>query len=1326
MASNTKNLTIAISGSYNGKAVEKARQDLEKMQTVAAAQMGGVSASLVTAGAAAAEMGGRIHNAGNTLGQIGSAATTGITLPMVAAAAACGRSAIDIDTALTGVRKTVDGTEEQYQGLKDAAIAFSKVNAVDPSQILDIQALGAQLGFNIDELSEFGEVVSGLDIATNMDAETAGTEMAQFANITKLAHGEIRNYASTIVELGNNTATTEADISHMAMRLAASGTQVGMSQAEILGLAATMSSLGIEAEAGGSALSTIMAKIDKGVARGVEGCQAWADAAGMTAEDFAAAWKSDPMGALTTLLAGMDATTQAGGNMSIILEELGVNELRQIDAMKRLAGNSGLIATTVQTANRGWTENIALSKEVENRNSSMSSRLKILKNRVSAAAVEVGEPLVNALIDLLEASQPIIESITGIAESFSAMDEQQQRTILGIAGAVAAFGPLAKVAGTVTKGIGNVVVTGGKLLQGLGRLTSGVTTFGRTATTVGGNAKTAVTGIGTAATTAQGKVKGLGTAAGNARTGIANAGTAAGTAATSMGRMDKAAGLLSTASGVLKGALAGIGIGAVIALVGDIVGKLADWKRHSDLVKDATKSLDQIVGSAKGTFDAGKASAELYGTALSGAALSAGDCLQSQADLNKKVSETYADYRTTAAQVDYYAGVIEDLGTKGSLTAIEQATLGEAVRNFNELTGSSIEVINAQTGELSANVQEVKNLAAAWKDEAEKEALREIYKDYIKQYMQDTLALEDAQRRLNEANEGWGLWIGDFPVIADPASVAYHDLQGEVDDLAKVQQAAYENAQAALRMLGGSTDVFGTVEEALGTLGLSLSDLGTTGEEQLTALSDGFDGSLKSIAVVCAKQGIRIPKALADAIKKSSGLPEEQQDIMLQSLVLALTGYDAETAAYVLGQDIDAGLRDGIAAGRTLPLVPASTLASGVINTLRNRFQTHSPSKVTYAIGLDVGAGLREGIAAGKQDTAESGETLQGALLGAISGLAARFREQGVAAGAQFNAGVDSGKDGAKTAGTALVNSAKTGAASVDLTATGKAAGDRYSAGVKGVNASAAGKAMATTAKTCAAGVDLKPTGKAAGNAYSAGVKGVDASGAGKAVANSAKTGAAGVNAKPAGETLGKSIAEGVKGVNAAGSGQAVGNTVKEGIKSLRAYNEGKTLADDAKNGAASVSAYNTGQNFTRGFIQGFQGVDVDTPIANLAWQTINSLRAHLGVNSPSKEAAYIGEYFGEGLVVGMDRTEKAVAEQARALGDAMLFTPTAFDVPGGASWQGAGGGGGRYNQFNVTVTVNVGGDAATTREQAAGIGRTIGEAMYEEYARRERTINAA
>ena len=168
-----------------------------------------------------------------------------------------------------------------------------------------------------------------------MDAETAATQMAQFANITKMSHDEISNYGSAIVGLGNNFATTEADINNMAMRLAAAGTQVGMSQADILGLSTALSSLGVEAEAGGSAVSTIMSNIDKAVATNGDSLQAWASAAQMSAADFSEAWKSDPAQALSAVLAGLQSATEAGGNMSLMLEELGINELRQTDSMKR-------------------------------------------------------------------------------------------------------------------------------------------------------------------------------------------------------------------------------------------------------------------------------------------------------------------------------------------------------------------------------------------------------------------------------------------------------------------------------------------------------------------------------------------------------------------------------------------------------------------------------------------------------------------------------------------------------------------------------------------------------------------------------------------------------------------------------------------------------------------------------------------------------------------------------------------------------------------------------------------------------------------------------
>ena len=74
-------------------------------------------------------------------------------------------------------------------------------------------------------------------------------------------------------------ATTESEIMSMAMRLAAQGTQVGMTEAQIMALSATMSSLGIEAEAGGTAMTTVLKKIDKAVGDGGKSLQGFANAA---------------------------------------------------------------------------------------------------------------------------------------------------------------------------------------------------------------------------------------------------------------------------------------------------------------------------------------------------------------------------------------------------------------------------------------------------------------------------------------------------------------------------------------------------------------------------------------------------------------------------------------------------------------------------------------------------------------------------------------------------------------------------------------------------------------------------------------------------------------------------------------------------------------------------------------------------------------------------------------------------------------------------------------------------------------------------------------
>lgn len=336
-------------------------------------EMNAANSALGRAGRLVTDFGDRIHEGSQKVARFGDAYTRSVTTGMVVGGALAVKAAVDIDTALTAVRKTVDGTEADYARLKDAAVEFSKTNAVSADQMLSIEALGAQLGFSIDELQQFGEVVSGMSIATDMGAEQAATEMAQFANITRMAHSDIDNYASSIVALGNSTATTESAISAMAQRIAAAGTQVGMTQADILGVSAAMSSLGIEAEAGGTALSTTLSQIDVAVSTNGANLQQWADLAGMSVDSFKQAWGKNATATFEQIVQGMSKVEENGGNLSTVLESLGITGIRQTDVIKRLAGNYDLLDSSIKTANDGWSKNSALSNEVANRNESLAA-----------------------------------------------------------------------------------------------------------------------------------------------------------------------------------------------------------------------------------------------------------------------------------------------------------------------------------------------------------------------------------------------------------------------------------------------------------------------------------------------------------------------------------------------------------------------------------------------------------------------------------------------------------------------------------------------------------------------------------------------------------------------------------------------------------------------------------------------------------------------------------------------------------------------------------------------------------------------------------------
>ena len=450
-------ITISVGALWNGQTqLDKVNSSLKRMERLVSQSAESTTRDLALSGQSWIDLGNSVYNTGKRIADIGDKLTAGVTAPMERVGTYCVDQAKTFDTALANLNKTADLTSDELDRFGRAALDASKTQPVTADTILNAEALGAQLGISNDNLDDFAQTVTGLDIATNMNVETAAKQLAQFANITGMSQREIENYGSTIVDLGNHLATTEGDISNMALRLAGVSTTAKFSNADVLGLAGAMSSLGIKAEAGGSAMTRIIANISKEVEAGGDKVQKYAEVCGVSADEFAAKWRDKPIEALEMMVSGLNGMSKSGEEINTVLEELGIKNIRDADAMRRLAGQSDTLKEAVDRANQAWQDNTALTTEVEKRNQSIESRFQTLENRVNAAATEVGTVLANALLDAADAASPLIDGVGDAARAFADMDPSAQRAVTAMLGIVAATGPVLSVTGRLTQGIGNV------------------------------------------------------------------------------------------------------------------------------------------------------------------------------------------------------------------------------------------------------------------------------------------------------------------------------------------------------------------------------------------------------------------------------------------------------------------------------------------------------------------------------------------------------------------------------------------------------------------------------------------------------------------------------------------------------------------------------------------------------------------------------------------------------------------------------------------------------------------------------------------------------
>lgn len=406
------------------------------------------------------ELGPRLQEIGSKMQSVGRNMSMYVSAPIVAGFGVAVKASVDYEQAIAGVAKTTNMSGKELNNMSDKIMDMSKNMPFAATEIAGVAEAAGQLGVKKSEITDFTKTMLDMGVATNLTANEAATEFARFANAAKMPISDVDRLGSTVTALGNTTATTEKEIVEMGQRLAGAGAQAGFSADQIMSISAAMSSAGIEAEAGGTAMTQIMNKMTKAAANGGAELESFAKTSGMSAEEFAQTWESNPSKALSAFVKGLSQTKGGAKGVIAALDQVGIKGVREADTIRRMANNHQLLDGALKTGADAWKKNTALTNEANTRYKTMGSQLQVFKNQLIALAIDIGNVIAPVVV-------AITKKLGEWAQKFTELPTPIKGVAIGLGLVAAAIGPLLATLGVMVSTIGSAMTVIGPLMTSI-------------------------------------------------------------------------------------------------------------------------------------------------------------------------------------------------------------------------------------------------------------------------------------------------------------------------------------------------------------------------------------------------------------------------------------------------------------------------------------------------------------------------------------------------------------------------------------------------------------------------------------------------------------------------------------------------------------------------------------------------------------------------------------------------------------------------------------------------------------------------------------------
>lgn len=823
-----------------------------------------------------------------------------------------------MDSAYRDMRKTVNGTDEQFVQLKGDAEAFASTHVTSADQVLEIQAMGGQLGIAADQLGAFSEVVSNLDVATNIDAQTVAQQLGQMNAVMPDLNNNFQAWGDSLTRLGNNAPALESDIVDISQRIGSQAALYKMSTPDVLGWATAVASTGQKSEAAGTAIANSFTKVNDYVNSGNETFYRLMSTSGMTADEIKAKWGTEggTTEVMKAFIQSLSDAAERGENVDSILSDLGITGARQKQTLEGLTQTVGGLNDYLAMSNDAWNgvsdswgEAGDAANEANKKAQGFSGQLQIMKNNAQTAGAEIAE----GFTPYLNVANGALQNVTS---AVSGMSQEQKTAIVTIGSAVAAAGPL---------------------LVALSSIHNGYQI---------------------------------------AQTAMAATKIAAAVSSTAMGGAAAASGGLAAANGALAASFGPIAIGAGLAVVaiGAIAIACADnakrMQEEHELADGLGDSLSALRQSASDAADGFSVSAQTMADAWDRTK----DSVDAYRDAHQKtidqvessrqvVQEAADEYETTVTSLERAKKVIEEYTGKTNLSTAQQMEFESAIDTVNQACGTQLTVLDDSTGHfrdeqtgVENDTQAIYNYVKAKEYAAKADAIGttkgEADKTYAQTLQEEVKAIDSVKNAYQSAAPILQDYFDKYGYGKQAVEEFYKD-NHSAEDQQKVstytQQAnALKDVAERTRTAAQSSDEYAQMQAALEKAStgaeMSLADLALASDATTAAFLE--DGSKASLSAT------KFAATLQDVVAQGGGNIDKLKQAMDDPATMAriVNAYDG-TAESLKGvfAELGIGFDETKAQAEDMAIT-----AEGLADKLANSLDPQQYAAVTGAMGMSL------------------------------------------------------------------------------------------------------------------------------------------------------------------------------------------------------------------------------------------------------------------------------------------------------------------------------------------------------------------------------------